>query len=588
MFLFTVEAYSQGRGPIVPSEMQFADITLKINEGARKQIQEDVDALVASATYFEAKVQKARMYFPIIERVFREENLSSDFKYLVIQESDLIADAVSVSNAVGFWQFKDFTAEEMGLRIDKNIDERMNIVSSTRAAAQYLKRNNFYFNNWIYALQAYQMGAGGVQKAEDTKYFGSKTMTITKKTYWYVMKYLARRVAYEYGLNQPGQPSLELVEYTRGANKDIKELSDELMIPGNTLSSYNKWLLKGSIPEDKIYTVIVPMELGSKLKEDIVASSFVEEHEIAPPVYEGIENPGAFPRITDAKRLFSRSGYGIKVNKIPGIVYGEGSDISAVVAEAGISENDFRKFNEILPHVPLEIGQVYYFKKKKAKAKAHFHTVQKEESLWSISQKYGVRMSKLLRKNRLEDADDVQTGMVLWLRYIRPENEPIRYKEVTLTVVVKEDKKSDEIQEIESQYLATPAISIQEMEDKMLNPEEFKEIEHIVEPKESFYKIANLYQMEVLELAKYNNLSISDGLQVGQILKVRVPIEFELPEAEEVSLPTEINAPETYIVKSGDTFYSIADHFGISVDQLMRLNNKQNSNLAVGEELTIK
>ena len=170
----------------MPAHLQFGNVNLTINEGARKQIQEDVDALTRSPTFFNAKVDQARMYFPIIERIFQEENVPEDFKYLVIQESALIADAVSVSDAVGFWQFKDFTAVEMGLRVDKQVDERMNIVSSSRAAARYIKKNNFYFNNWIYALQAYQMGAGGVQKAEDDKYFGTRSMTITKKTYWYV------------------------------------------------------------------------------------------------------------------------------------------------------------------------------------------------------------------------------------------------------------------------------------------------------------------------------------------------------------------------------------------------------------------
>ena len=74
---------------------------------------------------------------------------------------------------------------------------------------------------------------------------------------------------------------------------------------------------------------------------------------------------------------------------------------------------------------PKHFIQVYYFKKKKSKAKAHYHTVYPDETLWSISQKYGVRVSKLLNKNRLDSEDDIQLGMVLWLRYIRPDNEPL-------------------------------------------------------------------------------------------------------------------------------------------------------------------
>ena len=109
--------------PRVPSSYEFAGIQLSITEAARRQIQEDVDALHRSQTYFNRKVEKVDLYFPIIERVFREEGIPDDFKYLTIQESALISDAVSSSNAVGFWQFKKASATEVGLRVDNYIDE---------------------------------------------------------------------------------------------------------------------------------------------------------------------------------------------------------------------------------------------------------------------------------------------------------------------------------------------------------------------------------------------------------------------------------------------------------------------------------
>src|SRR5690606_38102583 len=156
-------------------------------EAARKEIQTHVDALYRSEKYLQIKLDRVDLYFRIIERIFREENLPDDFKYLVIQESALISDAVSSSNAVGFWQFKKASGEEVGLRIDGAVDERLNIVSSSRGAARYLKRNNNYFGNWIYALLSYNTGAGGAQKIVDDTYFGAKKMPIDKKTHWYII-----------------------------------------------------------------------------------------------------------------------------------------------------------------------------------------------------------------------------------------------------------------------------------------------------------------------------------------------------------------------------------------------------------------
>lgn len=128
------------QGPEVPREMRFADLTVKINEQARREIQLDVDALHRNKIYFNNKAERAHLYFPFVERELREAGVPEDFKYLVLQESSLIPDAVSSSNAVGFWQFKQGTAEEVFLRIDNQVDERKNIVASSRGAALYLKK----------------------------------------------------------------------------------------------------------------------------------------------------------------------------------------------------------------------------------------------------------------------------------------------------------------------------------------------------------------------------------------------------------------------------------------------------------------
>ncbi len=131
---------AQAQTPQVPHKMEFAGMTLTIRDDARREIQKDVNALTQSPKHHNIKIERAKTYFPIIEKVFEEERVPDDFKYLALQESALIADAVSVSNAVGFWQFKDYTAVEMGLRVDKEIDERLNIVSSSRCSMAALKR----------------------------------------------------------------------------------------------------------------------------------------------------------------------------------------------------------------------------------------------------------------------------------------------------------------------------------------------------------------------------------------------------------------------------------------------------------------
>ena len=87
--IFFGVAASYAQTPEVPHKMHFADMTLTIRDDARREIQKDVDALTKSPKYFGIKVERARTYFPLIEKVFAEERLPDDFKYLVLQESAL-------------------------------------------------------------------------------------------------------------------------------------------------------------------------------------------------------------------------------------------------------------------------------------------------------------------------------------------------------------------------------------------------------------------------------------------------------------------------------------------------------------------
>jgi len=149
-------------------------MTLNIHADARAEIQKDVDRLHSSPRYFNLMVERAKTYFPIIERTFKEERVPDDLKYLVLQESALISNAVSSSNAVGYWQFKAETAKEMGLQINSQVDERMNIVAASRGAAKYFKHSNNYFNNWLHVVQSYQMGIGGTMRALGEEQHGSR------------------------------------------------------------------------------------------------------------------------------------------------------------------------------------------------------------------------------------------------------------------------------------------------------------------------------------------------------------------------------------------------------------------------------
>lgn len=49
--------------------------------------------------------------------------------------------------------------------------------------------------------------------------------------------------------------------------------------------------------------------------------------------------------------------------------------------------------------------------------------------MWEVSQKYGVKLDKLYRKNRMEPPQEPKEGRVLWLRHNRPSNVPVEYRD---------------------------------------------------------------------------------------------------------------------------------------------------------------
>ncbi|UII32837.1 LysM peptidoglycan-binding domain-containing protein [Fulvivirga ulvae] len=636
-----IPAWAVGQSPRVPSRMEFAGIKLRIMEDARDEIQKDVDALTKSPKYFNIKVERAKTYFPIIERVFREEGLHDDFKYLVLQESALIPDAVSVSDAVGFWQFKDFTALEVGLRVDKYVDERMNIESASRGAAKYMKKNNEFFDNWLYALQAYQMGAGGAMRVLGKGNSGAKSMVINKKTYWYVKKYLAHKVAFEGAVSGPGET--KLVEYHNGRNKTLKDISEETGISLDQLHDYNKWLKKGKIPDDKAYTVVLPVSM----LDNIQMAAFNTEPKLEERRQIEYHFPlkDNFPEIEDFKE--ARKGHIVEINDLPGVIGAQGDKIIDLAKKGNIDLSKFLKYNDIQITDPILDGQVYYYKKKRAKAQAHYYVAGPGETLWSISQKFGIRLKKLMIKNRIEEEKELQAGRVLWLRYIRPARIDIEYKEVEKppveTVperadVIYADKSTEkeqaeeemskakpEIKEpvskpvedsvsmevIEGEYdsakYATGQVEEQSEAEKYFAEEQEYEVEesdeekekktpeqkihkvHVVAPGQTLYSISKQYNVTVRELLEWNQLKISDKLSVNQKLLIMgspKPEEQVADSKEELQTAGEVYSYHT--VNHGDTIYKIARSYNVTIEELMSWNNKKDFSISPGEKIKIK
>lgn len=93
-----------------------------------------------------------------------EHGLPKDLVYLAMVESGGNPNAVSPSGAVGYWQFLPGTARLYGLRVDRWVDERRDLVKSTHAAAAYLTYLHGPVRRLAAGLRGLQCRRGGHQK----------------------------------------------------------------------------------------------------------------------------------------------------------------------------------------------------------------------------------------------------------------------------------------------------------------------------------------------------------------------------------------------------------------------------------------
>ncbi len=100
------------------------------------------------------------------------------------------------------------------------------------------------------------------------------------------------------------------------------------------------------------------------------------------------------------------------------VVAVDGDTFGNIAREFGFKEKELLKFNEVPEDFPLSEGDIVYFERKKSRADKpyEFHTVQVGESMYSISQKYGIQLRNLYRLNKKSYDYIPEEGDVLKLR----------------------------------------------------------------------------------------------------------------------------------------------------------------------------
>ncbi len=143
---------------------------------------------------------RALPYFNMMDGIMLQYGLPRELKYLAVIESQMKAGARSYAGAVGPWQLMRETAVNLGLKVNKKVDERRNYVKSTQAAAKYLKSLYGIYGDWLLVIASYNAGPGTVQRAiakSGSRNFWDLQYYLPAETRLHVKKFIGTHYVFE-------------------------------------------------------------------------------------------------------------------------------------------------------------------------------------------------------------------------------------------------------------------------------------------------------------------------------------------------------------------------------------------------------
>ena len=169
---------------------------------------------------FQNHLSNSLKYKDTVMNILAQYGLPKDLFFVALIESGYNMRIKSRAGAAGPWQFMKSTARHYGLKVNRRVDERADLIKSTHAACRYFKDLYNIFGNWEFAVLAYNKGEYGVIRAIRRGNSRDYTQLVAKKllpkeTIYYIPKIVAARDIFyhmdQYGFNKTLTQSVALV-----------------------------------------------------------------------------------------------------------------------------------------------------------------------------------------------------------------------------------------------------------------------------------------------------------------------------------------------------------------------------------------
>jgi LysM repeat protein len=111
-------------------------------------------------------------------------------------------------------------------------------------------------------------------------------------------------------------------------------------------------------------------------------------------------------------------------NKLKYIIVRDGDTREKIEEEFQLLGLELSRYNDLKNDFTISPGQILYIQPKKEKAETgkDFYTTVDGDTMYLISQRYGIKLKSLYKMNRMEYDTEPATGSIIWLRSVRPVN----------------------------------------------------------------------------------------------------------------------------------------------------------------------
>lgn len=374
-------------------------------------------------------LSRSGRYLPMMKQIFRENGLPEDLTYLAMIESGFSTKAWSRARASGPWQFMRATGSRYGLNDDWWIDERRDPELATRAAAAHLRDLYEEFGDWYLAAAAYNAGSGKINRA--IRMYGTRNYWelcaagryLKPETKHYVPKLIAAAIIAKHP-EQFGFHGIEYLEPLEYENVTVTDATDLRVVAECADADFDS--VRELNPSLKRFCTPPGQEAFEIRVPKGTAERFAQEYAKLDPArrvtfrHHAVRRGDTLSEIarrhgTDVSAIMRmnglRSARSLRVGTNLVIPVPAGSDAAVNVATVNETpkpqrDTDRRKAVRVAAAAPTEPPA--------GREKVQI-TLTSGDTLWSLSQRYGVSVTEIKRWNAIRNHRSVQAGRRLTL-----------------------------------------------------------------------------------------------------------------------------------------------------------------------------